>query len=82
MNDYMVSILCTVISSGCVLLGVLLSNRNSTDKMQNEMRTAQAVTDTKIEELTREVREHNNFARRVPVLEEQIRALQKGEKKE
>ena len=82
MNDYMVSILCTVISSGCVLLGVLLSNRNSTDRMQSEMRTAQAVTDTKIEELTREVREHNNFARRVPVLEEQIRALQKGEKKE
>ena len=40
------------------------------------MRTAQAVTDTKIEELTREVREHNNFAKRVPVLEEQIRTLQ------
>ena len=76
MNDYLVNIICTVISSFCVLLGVLLSNRNSTDKMQNEMRTAQAVTDTKIEELTREVREHNNFAKRVPVLEEQIRTLQ------
>ena len=79
MNDYLVNIICTVISSFCVLLGVLLSNRNSTDKMQNEMRTAQAVTDTKIEELTREVREHNNFAKRVPVLEEQIRALQRKE---
>ena len=77
MNEYLVSIICTVISSGCVLLGVLLSNRNSTDKMQSEMRTAQAVTDTKIEELTREVREHNNFAKRVPVLEEQIKILQK-----
>lgn len=76
MNDYLVNIICTVISSLCVLLGVLLSNRNSTDKMQSEMRTAQAVTDTKIEELTREVREHNNFAKRVPVLEEQIRTLQ------
>ncbi len=74
--DNMVNIICTIISSFCVLLGVLLSNRNSTDKMQNEMRTAQAVTDTKIEELTREVREHNNFAKRVPVLEEQIRTLQ------
>ena len=76
MNDYIVNIICTVISSFCVLLGVILSNRNSTDKMQSEMRTAQAVTDTKIEELTREVREHNNFAKRVPVLEEQIRTLQ------
>lgn len=75
MNEYIVNIICTVISSFCVLLGVLLSNRNSTDKMQSEMRTAQAVTDTKIEELTREVREHNNFAKRVPVLEEQMRAL-------
>ena len=35
--------------------------------------TQQAVTDTKLDELTREVREHNNFARRVPVLEEQIK---------
>ncbi len=77
MNDYLVNIICTVISSFCVLLGVLLSNHNSTDKMQNEMRTAQAVTDTKIEELTREVREHNNFAKRVPVLEEQIKEIQK-----
>ena len=77
MNEYMVNLICTVISSGCVLLGVLLSNRTSTDRMQNEMRTAQAVTDTKIEELTREVREHNNFAKRVPVLEEQIREIQK-----
>ena len=75
MNEYIVNIICTVISSFCVLLGVLLSNRNSTDKMQSEMRTAQVVTDTKIEELTREVREHNNFAKRVPVLEEQMRAL-------
>lgn len=76
MNEQLVNIICTVISSFCVLLGVLLSNRNSTDKMQSEMRTAQAVTDTKIEELTREVREHNGFAKRVPVLEEQIRTLQ------
>ena len=76
MDETLVSIICTIISSGCVLLGVLVSNRNNTDKMQHELKTAQAVTDTKIDELTREVREHNNFARRVPVLEEQVRALQ------
>ena len=73
-----ISVLCTVISSGCVLLGVILSNRTNSDKMQAELRTAQAVTDQKISELTREVREHNNFARRVPVLEEQVKFLMKG----
>lgn len=52
----------TAAITGCVtLLGVLLSNR-----------AAQAVTDEKLTELTREVREHNHFARRVPVVEEQI----------
>ena len=50
------------ITGGITLLGVLISNGK-----------AQAVTDTKLEELTREVREHNNFARRVPVLEEQMK---------
>ena len=49
--------------TGCITLaGVLISNSKS-----------QAVTETRLEELTREVREHNNFARRVPVLEEQVR---------
>ena len=41
--------------------------------MQNKMTTAQAVTDERISELTREVRVHNNFARRVPVIEEKIK---------
>lgn len=55
----------TAAITGCVtLLGVLLSNR-----------AAQAVTDEKLTELTREVREHNYFARRVPVVEEQIRGM-------
>ena len=74
MNN-IISIICTLISSGCVLLGVILSNRNNTDKVQNELRTAQAVTETKIEELTREVHKHNNFAQRIPLLEEQVRQL-------
>ena len=57
MNEIIVAL----ITGGVTLVGVLLSNQKS-----------QAVTDTKLEELTREVREHNNFARRVPVLEEQM----------
>ena len=55
------------------LLGVVLSNFLSTRKNEAAIRTAQAVTDAKLEELTREVREHNHFARRMPVVEEQIR---------
>jgi hypothetical protein len=57
------------------LVGVIITNNRSNNKMQNEMRTAQAVTDERIDELTREVREHNNFAHRMPVVEEQIRVI-------
>ena len=60
MNEIIVAI----ITGGVTLAGVLLSNQK-----------AQAVTETKIEELTREVREHNNFARRMPVVEEQIKVI-------
>ena len=58
MNEIIVAL----ITGGVTLVGVLISNQKS-----------QAVTDTKLEELTREGREHNNFARRVPVLEEQMK---------
>ena len=57
-------IVVALITGGVTLAGVLLSNQRS-----------QAVTETKLEELTREVREHNNFARRMPVVEEQIKVL-------
>ena len=57
----METILSAVIAGAVTLIGVLIANSRS-----------QAVTDTKLEELTREVREHNNFARRVPILEEQM----------
>lgn len=53
-----------LITSAVTLFGVLVSNSKT-----------QAVTETKLEELTREVREHNNFARRVPVVEEQIKVI-------
>lgn len=58
------------------LIGVISTNRRTSSALMNELRTAQAVTDTKIEALAAEVREHNNFAHRVPVLEEQIRSVQ------
>lgn len=55
------------------LIGVIITNNRANNKMQNKMTTAQAVTDERISELTREVRVHNNFARRVPIIEEQIK---------
>lgn len=75
MNEIIVAL----ITGGLALLGTIISGRNTVDKvnrtMMQNISTSQAVTDTKIEELTREVREHNNFARRVPVLEEQIKVI-------
>ena len=53
--------------------GVIITNNRSNNRMENEMKTAQAVTDERISELTREVRLHNDFARRVPVIEEQVK---------
>lgn len=67
------TIISALITGGLALIGVIISNMAASSKMENQLKVAQAVTDTKIEELTREVREHNNFARRVPVLEEQVR---------
>ena len=60
----MESIVTALITGGITLLGVLIANGKS-----------QAVTETKLDELTREVRDHNNFARRMPVVEEQIKVI-------
>ena len=69
------AIVVALISGGLSLLGVIASNIAATKKNESTIRTAQAVTDTKLEELTREVHEHNNFARRMPVVEEQIKVI-------
>ena len=69
----MESIIGCIITGGLSLVGVVLSNLSNNKKIENTLSTQQAVTDTKLEELTREVRSHNNFAQRVPVLEEQIK---------
>ena len=58
------AIICAIITGGLTLLGVIVANNKT-----------QAVMETKIAELTREVREHNNFARRMPVVEEQIKVI-------
>ena len=67
------AIVVALITGGLSLIGVIITNLAGQRRTEQRMATAQAVTDTKIEELTREVRAHNNFAQRVPVLEEQIK---------
>ena len=67
------TIIVALITGGLSLLGVIITSNKTTRDVQAKLDKQQAVTETKLEELTREVREHNNFARRVPVLEEQIK---------
>ena len=64
-----------VIVGGLSLIGVIITNSRSNSRMQNEMKTVQAVMEERIEELTREVRIHNDFARRIPVIEEQMKVV-------
>lgn len=65
----------SIITGGLALIGVMITVISGNKKMENQLNTQQAVIDTKIEELTREVREHNNFAKRMPVVEEQIKVI-------
>ena len=71
------AIIVAIITGGLSLIGAIISNNRTAQSMDKSMDAKldkqQAVTETKLEELTREVRAHNNFAQRVPVLEEQIK---------
>lgn len=77
-NDITIAIIgagTSVVASIITLIGVLTNQKQSNNKIMHQLETTQAVNGTKIEELTREVREHNGFARRMPVVEEQIRVV-------
>lgn len=67
------AIIVAIITGGLSLIGSIISNTRTAQSMDTKLDKQQAVTETKLEELTREVRTHNNFAQRVPVLEEQIK---------
>lgn len=69
------TVIVALISSIIPLIGTVLTVLFSYNKTDENLKIAQAVTDTKIEELTREVRAHNNFAQRMPVVEEQIKVI-------
>ena len=69
------AIVVAMISGGVSLCGVVITCLATARKSEHALQVAQAVTDTKIEELTREVRTHNHFAQRMPVVEEQIKVI-------
>lgn len=69
------AIIVALITGGLSLLGVILTNNKSNREMDHKLDKSQALTSQALQELTREVREHNNFARRVPVMEEKIKVI-------
>lgn len=69
------AIVVALITGGLALAGTVITSLATQKKTETKIQISQAVTDEKITELTREVREHNNFARRVPVVEEQIKVI-------
>lgn len=69
------AVLAAAVTGILSLIGTVIAVLAANNKTNNKLEVALAVTDTKIDELTREVREHNNFARRMPVVEEQIKVI-------
>lgn len=73
----MESVIAAAVSGGLALLGVIVTILANGKSVTLKIEKSQAVTDTKIEELTREVREHNGFARRLPIVEKEVEFLGK-----
>ena len=71
----MEAIIVAIITGGLSLIGTIITVLVANSKTREDLKISQAVTDTKITELTREVRTHNNFAQRMPVVEEQIKVV-------
>ena len=71
----MENIFVAIITGGLALVGVIITNVAGNRRAEEKLRIAQAITDAKIEELTREVRKHNNFAEKIPVIQEQIKVV-------
>ncbi len=71
----MESILSSLIVGGLALIGVIITNYSSNKEIAHKLETSQAVTEAKIDHLTEEVKKHNNFAVRIPVMENQIKTI-------
>lgn len=73
----MTTVLATIAVALLGLIGTIITTKSGNDKIQHELDKHNAVQDTKLEELTREVRQHNDFATRIPVIEQRVTALEK-----
>ena len=73
--EILIPVIVALITGGFSILAVALTNTHANNKMHSEMATAQAVTKEQIKELTREVRTHNDFATRIPLLEQEVANL-------
>ena len=73
----MESIIVALITGGLALVGVVITNASANKQIENNLKVAQAVTDTKIENLTNEVRRHNDFVTRVPLIEDRVERIEK-----
>lgn len=69
------AVIVALITGGLSLAGVVITCMATAKKNETTMKVSQAVTDTKIDELTREVRLHNGFAEKIPVIQEQIKVI-------
>lgn len=75
--EVLVTVLATIAVAFISLIGTVLTTKAGNDKIQHDLDKHNAVQDTKLEELTREVRQHNDFATRIPVIEQRVTALEK-----
>ena len=71
------AVMVALITGGLTLIGTIITVLATSHRNSEQLKIAQAITDTKIDVLTREVREHNNFAQRIPVVENDIKTLYK-----
>lgn len=73
----LITVLATIAVAVISLIGTVVTTRAGNDKIQHELDKHNAVQDTKLEELTREVRQHNEFATQIPVISQRVTALEK-----
>lgn len=71
------AIIVALVTGACAIISNIVTSHKASREIDHKLEVHQAVTDTKLEELTREVRKHNNFAERMPVVEQEIKDITK-----
>ena len=75
--EVLITVLSTIAVALISLVGTIITTKAGNEKIEHELDKHNAVQDTKLEELTREVRQHNDFAIKIPVIEQRVTALEK-----